>query len=179
MGRPEGLAVRGWAAALPAARPWEAVGLPHRDADSAARERARAAQPLRWRCSLLGSQACTPSRSLQASRETPEATRRPMCILRILVQSRRRAGSRSSHPAHTRGERCLHALATVTSVWPREEDGMRTPTVCVTSTTRLRSRVKGNFHARFCSRGGGSAPLVYCNLTGAQRCFPARRPSQR
>jgi hypothetical protein len=25
--------------------------------------------------------------------------------------------------------------------------------------------VKGNFHARFCSRGGGSAPLVYCNRT--------------
>jgi hypothetical protein len=25
--------------------------------------------------------------------------------------------------------------------------------------------VKGNFHARFCSRGGGSDPLVYCNRT--------------
>jgi hypothetical protein len=25
--------------------------------------------------------------------------------------------------------------------------------------------VKGNFHARFCNRGGGSDPLVYCNRT--------------
>jgi hypothetical protein len=36
----------------------------------------------------------------------------------------------------------------------------------VTGTTRLRSRVKGNFHARFCSSGGGSDLLVDCNRTG-------------
>jgi hypothetical protein len=40
--------------------------------------------------------------------------------------------------------------------------------VCVTGTTRVRSRVKGNVPARFCSRGGGSDPLVYCNRTRQQ-----------
>jgi hypothetical protein len=29
--------------------------------------------------------------------------------------------------------------------------------------------VKGNFHARFCSRDGGSDSPVYCNRTGEQR----------
>jgi hypothetical protein len=29
--------------------------------------------------------------------------------------------------------------------------------------------VKGNVHARFCSRGGGSDPLVYCNRVGGKR----------
>ncbi len=28
--------------------------------------------------------------------------------------------------------------------------------------------MKGNFHARFCRRGGGSDPLVYCNRTRNQ-----------
>jgi Transposase zinc-binding domain len=49
----------------------------------------------------------------------------------------------------------------------------------VTGTTRLRSRVKGNFHARFCSRDGGSDSPVDCNRTGGQRCFLAQWHSQR
>jgi hypothetical protein len=28
--------------------------------------------------------------------------------------------------------------------------------------------VKGNFHARFCSRGGGSDSLAYCNRSAAR-----------
>jgi hypothetical protein len=172
MERPEILAVRGRAAARQAASPWEAMKFPHRDADSAARPRARAAQPRRGRCRRLGSQACTPPWSRQARRKTPEETSRELCILRILVQSRRRARSRASHPAKTRGERGLHALATVTSIWPRGADGPRPPTVCVTGTTRVRSRVKGHFHARFCSRGGGSDPLVYCNRTRQTAAAP-------
>ena len=35
----------------------------------------------------------------------------------------------------------------------------------VTRGLSLRSRVPGNWHARFCSRDGGSDSLVYCNLT--------------
>ena len=31
--------------------------------------------------------------------------------------------------------------------------------------------MKGNFHARFCSRGGGSDPLVYCNRTAHSAGF--------
>src|SRR5712692_1700110 len=34
----------------------------------------------------------------------------------------------------------------------------------VTRGLALRSRVPGNWHARFCSRGGGSDSLAYCNL---------------
>jgi maleate isomerase len=33
--------------------------------------------------------------------------------------------------------------------------------------------VKGNFHARFCNRGGGSDPLVYCNRTAHSAGFVA------
>jgi len=33
----------------------------------------------------------------------------------------------------------------------------------VTRGLSLRSRVPGNWHARFCSRGGGSDSLAYCN----------------
>jgi len=35
--------------------------------------------------------------------------------------------------------------------------------VLVTGGVSLRSRVPGNWHARFCSRGGGSDSLAYCN----------------
>jgi hypothetical protein len=35
----------------------------------------------------------------------------------------------------------------------------------VTRGLALRSRVPGNWHARFWSRGGGSDSLVYCNRT--------------
>src|SRR5688572_22615646 len=35
--------------------------------------------------------------------------------------------------------------------------------VCMTNTASLRSRVPGNWQARFCSRGGGSDSLAYCN----------------
>jgi hypothetical protein len=38
--------------------------------------------------------------------------------------------------------------------------------VRVPSATRLRSRVPRKWHARFCSRGGGSDPLVDCNRMG-------------
>jgi hypothetical protein len=31
--------------------------------------------------------------------------------------------------------------------------------------------VKGNFHARFCSRGGGSDSLAYCNRIAARLRF--------
>src|SRR5688572_1249953 len=38
--------------------------------------------------------------------------------------------------------------------------------VCMTNTASLRSRVPGNWQARFCSRGGGSDSLAYCNPVG-------------
>jgi len=44
--------------------------------------------------------------------------------------------------------------------------------VPMTGGVSLRSRVKGNFHARFCSRGGGSDPLVDCNRTGGTVATP-------
>ncbi len=34
----------------------------------------------------------------------------------------------------------------------------------MTRGVSLRSRVPGNWHARFWSRGGGSDSLAYCNL---------------
>jgi hypothetical protein len=37
--------------------------------------------------------------------------------------------------------------------------------------------VKGNFHARFCHRGGGSDPLVYCNRTAHSAGSVLRRGS--
>jgi hypothetical protein len=49
----------------------------------------------------------------------------------------------------------------------------------VTRGLALRSRVPGNWHARFCSRDGGSDSLVDCNRTGDQRCCVARWPHQR
>jgi len=41
----------------------------------------------------------------------------------------------------------------------------------VTRGVSLRSRVPGNWHARFCSRGGGSDSLAYCNVTAARWRF--------
>jgi hypothetical protein len=38
----------------------------------------------------------------------------------------------------------------------------------VTRGLSLRSRVPGNWHARFCSRDGGSDSLVYCNRIAAR-----------
>jgi hypothetical protein len=35
----------------------------------------------------------------------------------------------------------------------------------------LRSRVPGNWHARFCNRGGGSDSLAYCNRIAARVPF--------
>jgi hypothetical protein len=44
----------------------------------------------------------------------------------------------------------------------------------MTEDISLRSRVKGNVHARFCSRGRGSDSLVDCNRTGEQWWFAAQ-----
>jgi hypothetical protein len=41
----------------------------------------------------------------------------------------------------------------------------------VTRGLALRSRVPGNWHARFCSRDGGSDSLVYCNRIAARLRF--------
>ena len=129
MGLPAILAVRGRAAALQAASPWEAIGFPHRDADSAARPQGRRS-PYDGDEVYRGRRcAHHPGVSRRVAR--PEETRRKMCILRIRVQSRRRAGSRSSHPAKARGRddatnwQLLHRYCHVS------ENGTRTPTVCV------------------------------------------------
>ena len=42
----------------------------------------------------------------------------------------------------------------------RAPRGGRPPQVCMTSTRLLRSRVKGNFHARFCSRARVATPWL-------------------
>jgi RNA-directed DNA polymerase len=64
----------------------------------------KAAQPSTMAMTVYWGRRRTPSWRLQASRATPEETRREMYSLRIRVQSRKRAGSRSSHPAHQGGE---------------------------------------------------------------------------
>ena len=79
---------------------------------------------------------------LQARVHVAEEASGEMSPLRILCEDRRRAGSGPHHLTCRRGERYVHELATVASVLPRGEDGARASTVCLTSTTRLRSRVR-------------------------------------
>jgi len=45
----------------------------------------------------------------------------------------------------------------------RKNAAHKSARIPVTRGLSLRSRVPGNWHARFCSRGGGSDSLAYCN----------------
>jgi hypothetical protein len=49
----------------------------------------------------------------------------------------------------------------------RKNAAYKSARIPVTRGLSLRSRVPGNWHARFCSRGGGSDSLAYCNRIAA------------
>jgi hypothetical protein len=50
----------------------------------------------------------------------------------------------------------------------RKNAAHKSARIPVTRGLLLRSRVPGNWHARFCSRGGGSDSLAYCNRIAAR-----------
>jgi hypothetical protein len=127
---------------LPAARRGDALRVPPGAADSAPRQGTSPPEPRRWRGRVRAHAAGGCSGRLHARVHVAAAPRGARPPRRIVLYDRRRARRGPPHPTGSRGARGRHDLAPVASGWPRGEAGARASPVCLTSPTRVRSRVR-------------------------------------